>query len=92
MAFSEFGRRVEENGSAGFDHGTAGPMFLLGTGIAGGIYGEQPSLSSLDTNGDLIYTVDFRTVYSDILATWLEVDAAQILDGEFTPLGAFRTA
>jgi uncharacterized protein (DUF1501 family) len=92
MAFSEFGRRVEENGSAGFDHGTAGPMFLLGNGIAGGIYGEQPSLTSLDTNGDLIYTVDFRTVYSDILGTWLEVDAAEILDGQFTPLGTFKTS
>lgn len=91
MAFSEFGRRVEENGSAGFDHGTAGPMFLLGTGIAGGIYGEQPSLSALDTNGDLIYTVDFRQVYADLLGTWLEVDAAEILDGQFTPLGTVRT-
>lgn len=91
MAFSEFGRRVEENGSAGFDHGTAGPMFLLGNGIAGGIFGEQPSLSALDTNGDLIYVVDFREVYSDILGTWLDVDAAQILDGQFTPLGTFKT-
>lgn len=91
MAFSEFGRRVEENGSAGFDHGTAGPMFLLGNGIAGGIFGEQPSLSTLDTNGDLIFTVDFREVYADLLGTWLEVDASEILDGQFTPLGTVKT-
>jgi uncharacterized protein (DUF1501 family) len=89
LAFSEFGRRVEENGSNGTDHGTAGPMFLFGAGITGGIYGEYPSLTSLDSNGDLVYTVDFRSVYADALERWLEVDSGEVLEGTFTPLGAY---
>ena len=90
LAFSEFGRRVEENGSDGTDHGTCGPMFLMGTQVAGGLYGEYPSLTSLDSNGDLIYTVDFREVYADALQNWLGVDAEEILEGAYTPIGAFR--
>jgi uncharacterized protein (DUF1501 family) len=91
LAFSEFGRRVEENGSDGTDHGTAGPMFLLGTQVAGGLYGEYPSLTSLDSNGDLIHTVDFREVYADALQNWLGVDSQGILDGTYTPVGVFRS-
>jgi uncharacterized protein (DUF1501 family) len=90
LAFSEFGRRVEENGSDGTDHGTAGPMLLLGTEVAGGLHGVYPSLTSLDTNGDLVFTVDFREVYADALETWLGVESHDILEGDFTPAGVFR--
>lgn len=90
LSFSEFGRRVEENGSDGTDHGTAGPMILLGQGVAGGLHGEYPSLTSLDANGDLIFTVDFRDVYADALETWLGVPSADVLGGNHTPLGVFR--
>jgi uncharacterized protein (DUF1501 family) len=79
MTFSEFGRRVEEN-SSGTDHGTAAPLFVVGDGVAGGLYGEQPSLTALDNNKNLIRTVDFREVYSTILDGWLgKVPAAEVL-------------
>jgi uncharacterized protein (DUF1501 family) len=93
LVFSEFGRRVNENGSTGTDHGTCGPVFLLGSGVAGGLYGETPSCAptALDSNGDLIYTVDFRTIYSDVLQNWLGVNSQEILEDSFTPLGAFRS-
>ena len=80
MTFSEFGRRVEEDGSAGTDHGTAAPMFVVGDAVAGGLYGEQPSLVNLDGNKNLIRTVDFREVYSTVLDGWLRrVPAADVL-------------
>jgi uncharacterized protein (DUF1501 family) len=80
MTFSEFGRRVEEDGSAGTDHGTAAPLFVVGDGVAGGLYGEQPSLTALDNNRNLIRTVDFREVYSTILDRWMaKVPAADVL-------------
>jgi uncharacterized protein (DUF1501 family) len=62
MTYSEFGRRVAENGSQGTDHGTAAPQFLLGGKVKGGFYGEQPSLARLQ-DGDLMHTVDFRSLY-----------------------------
>ena len=64
--YSEFGRRVNANGSDGTDHGTAGPLFVIGDKVKGGFYGEQPSLTDLD-NGDLKATTDFRDVYGTIL-------------------------
>jgi uncharacterized protein (DUF1501 family) len=80
MTFSEFGRRVEEDGSSGTDHGTAAPLFVVGDGVAGGLYGEQPSLTALDKNKNLIRTVDFREVYSTVLDRWLaKVPAGEIL-------------
>jgi uncharacterized protein (DUF1501 family) len=79
MTFSEFGRRVEEN-SSGTDHGTAAPLFVVGEGVAGGLYGEQPSLTALDSNKNLIRTVDFREVYATVLDGWLrKVPAAEVL-------------
>ena len=65
LAFSEFGRRVAENGSRGTDHGTAGPMFVLGKRVKGGLYGEHPDLTALD-KGDLVHTTDFRKVYAEV--------------------------
>ncbi|MGH9003172.1 MAG: DUF1501 domain-containing protein, partial [Acidimicrobiia bacterium] len=69
MTFSEFGRRVAEDGSAGTDHGTAAPMVVVGHGVAGGLHGQHPSLdeANLDKNGNMIRTVEFREVYATIL-------------------------
>ncbi len=66
MVYSEFGRRVVGNGSEGTDHGTSGPMFLIGNSVKGGFYGEQPSLKNL-IKGDLAVTTDFRDVYASVL-------------------------
>jgi uncharacterized protein (DUF1501 family) len=85
MTWSEFGRRVPENGQAGTDHGSAGPMFLLGTKVNGGFHGEPSSLAALD-NGNLRFTVDFRSVYAATLEDWLEAPAGDILGGQFEPL------
>ena len=84
MTWSEFGRRVEENGSLGTDHGTAAPMFVLGKPINKGIYGEPPSLSSLDSNGNLKYTVDFRSVYATVLDRWLGASSKDVLGGSYS--------
>ncbi len=83
MTWSEFGRRVEENGSLGTDHGTAAPMFVLGNGINRGIFGEPPSLSNLDVNGNLKYTVDFRSVYATVLDRWMGASSEAVLGGSF---------
>jgi uncharacterized protein (DUF1501 family) len=85
MTFSEFGRRVRENGSQGTDHGAASVLFVAGGGVKGGVYGDYPSLTDLD-DGDLKMTTDFRSVYSAILDKWLGVPGSKILGGNFTPL------
>src|SRR5438067_2197043 len=85
MTWSEFGRRVTENGSAGTDHGTAAPMFLLGAPVKGGLYGEQPSLASLD-NGNLKFTTDFRSVYASVLQGYLNAPASDLLGGTYEML------
>jgi uncharacterized protein (DUF1501 family) len=82
MTFSEFGRRVAENASRGTDHGEASPMFLIGGGVKGGIYGAHPSLDQLD-NGDVTYTTDFRSVYTTLLQRWLGRSAEGIIAGSF---------
>ena len=66
MVYSEFGRRVAGNGSQGTDHGTSGPMFVIGNSVKGGFYGEQPSLKNL-FKGDLAVTTDFRDVYATVI-------------------------
>jgi uncharacterized protein (DUF1501 family) len=83
MTWSEFGRRVEENGSQGTDHGTAAPMFVLGNPVSKGIYGEPPSLTSLDENGNMKYTTDFRSVYATVLDRWLGASSKDVLGGSF---------
>lgn len=80
VVYSEFGRRVRANASDGTDHGTAGPVFVLGPGVAGGFYGEQPSLTDLD-DGDLKATMDFRDVFGTVLAAVLDAEPARYLDG-----------
>ncbi|HJP75864.1 MAG TPA: DUF1501 domain-containing protein [Pseudonocardiaceae bacterium] len=79
LVYSEFGRRVAANGSDGTDHGTAGPVFVLGSRVHGGFYGAQPSLTDLD-NGDLKESTDFRSVYGTLLEGVLGSDAGQVLD------------
>ena len=89
MAFSEFGRRAGENGSGGTDHGKAGPVFLFGSGLNGGLYGEPPDLRHLD-DGDLRYSVDFRSVYASVLEGWLGSESEPVLLGKFETLPIFR--
>jgi len=84
MTWSEFGRRVEENGSQGTDHGTAAPMFVLGNPVQKGIFGEPPSLSSLDNAGNLKYTIDFRSIYATVLDRWLGASSKDVLGGSFS--------
>ncbi len=78
MAFSEFGRRVGQNASAGTDHGTAAPMYLVGEAVKPGLLGEHPSLVDLD-RGDLKFSVDFRSVYGAVLEDWMAAPADEIL-------------
>jgi uncharacterized protein (DUF1501 family) len=85
MTFSEFGRRVAENGSRGTDHGTAAPVFVIGGGVKGGLYGEHPSLDALD-NGNLRFTTDFRSVYATVLEKWLQRPASGIVGAGFAQL------
>ena len=82
MVFSEFGRRVAQNGSAGTDHGTAAPMFLIGDYVQNGLLGEHPSLTNLD-QGDLKFNTDFREVYAAILENWMGADSKAILGKKY---------
>ncbi len=74
MTYSEFGRRVNENGSQGTDHGTCAPQFVFGTQVSGGVYGPNPSLSDLDANLDLKWKIDFRQMYASVLGDWFGVN------------------
>jgi uncharacterized protein (DUF1501 family) len=90
LCFSEFGRRVAENGSQGTDHGTAGPVLLAGPGVKAGLVGKTPSLLELE-GGDLKMGVDFRRVYAAVLQDWLRLPSRTALGGTFAPLPLFRT-
>ncbi len=81
MTWSEFGRRVKSNGSGGTDHGAAAPMFLIGSPVIGGVYGENPNLRNLDKD-NLRFTTDFRSVYSTVLEEWLGAAPEAILGGQ----------
>lgn len=105
MVFSEFGRRVRQNGSQGTDHGTAAPMFLVGDMVntgegasgrrgaksapATGVLGRHPSLTELD-QGDLKFTVDFRSVYAGVLEDWMKAPSEKILGGKFAKVQVVR--
>jgi uncharacterized protein (DUF1501 family) len=88
LAFSEFGRRVEENASAGTDHGAAGPVFLAGRPVRGGLVGDHPSLANLD-DGDLKPAIDFRRVYATVLDQWLGVPPRTCLVSDHQQLPLF---
>jgi len=85
VAFSEFGRRVQENASGGTDHGVAGPVLVAGSSVKGGIYGKHPSLTDLD-DGDLKHTTDFRSVYGTVIEKWFGADQAKVLDKRYAPI------
>jgi uncharacterized protein (DUF1501 family) len=88
VVFSEFSRRISENGSAGTDHGAAGVMMVMGGSVRGGLYGSAPQLSpghpTLENNsGDVRYETDFRSVYARLLEQWLGVNSVPILNGDY---------
>jgi uncharacterized protein (DUF1501 family) len=89
MVYSEFGRRVVGNASQGTDHGTSGPVFVIGNRIAGGFYGDQPSLSKL-VDGDLAVTTDFRSIYATILEKVLKAPPEKILNGWKTKIPFYK--
>jgi uncharacterized protein (DUF1501 family) len=87
MTFSEFGRRVSDNANAGTDHGAAAPMFVIGERMKAGLLGQYPSLAPADLyEGDIKYTVDFRSVYASVLENWLKTRSEPILGRRFQPL------
>lgn len=90
LLFSEFGRRISENGSQGTDHGAAGVMMAIGGGVNGGLYGTAASLNPVASNntlennfGDVTYETDFRSVYARMLDNWLGVDSVSLLGGNY---------
>jgi uncharacterized protein (DUF1501 family) len=85
MTFSEFGRRPSENESRGTDHGTAAPLFVMGSAVKAGMHGTPPSLK-LERNQDLQFTTDFRRVYATTLERWLGCPADKVLPGRFEPV------
>lgn len=87
MTWSEFGRRPQDNGSNGTDHGTAGAHFVVGDAVRPGIYGAPPNLASLDANGNRRIENDFRAYYGTVLQDWLGADAAAILGPGHPNLG-----
>lgn len=88
LTWSEFARRPNENASHGTDHGTAAPLFVVGNPVLGGkLYGQQPSLTDLDSAGNLKFNVDFRSVYATILDKWLGADSQSVLGASFGNVG-----
>jgi uncharacterized protein (DUF1501 family) len=89
MTYAEFGRRPQENGSHGTDHGTANVHFLLGGRVKGGLYGERPSLTNLD-GGNLRHTVDFRSLYATAVEKWWGLPAGGLFGGRYRPLDLMK--
>ena len=86
FVFTEFGRRVKDNGS-GTDHGAGGVAFAVGDGVKGGTYSEFPSLRPADLiEGDLQFNIDFRGVYGSIVENWLGLDPVSVVGGHFEQL------
>ena len=89
VMWTEFGRRIKENGSGGTDHGTASPMFVIGGGVKPGLFGDQPSTASPDSGGDLKYTTDFRSVYASIIEQRFGVASKDVLGQSYPSLPIF---
>jgi uncharacterized protein (DUF1501 family) len=86
LVFTEFGRRVHDNGS-GTDHGSGGIAFVVGDAVKGGLYGEYPSLAPDKLlEGDLHFNNDFRGLYATLLEKWLGLDSKPIVNGSFEQL------
>jgi uncharacterized protein (DUF1501 family) len=92
MSWSEFGRRPQDNGSNGTDHGTLGSHFVVGDAVNPGIYGGVPDLANLDRNGNRTMQNDFRSYYGTILQDWLGADAAAILGPGYPNMGFVNRA
>ena len=90
LTYAEFGRRPKENLSLGTDHGTASVHFAAGGRVAGGLYGEQPSLNGLSADGNTSFAIDFRSVYATVLERWWDVPSAEPLGGRFAPVALLR--
>jgi uncharacterized protein (DUF1501 family) len=97
LVWSEFGRRVKENGSKGTDHGAAAPLFVIGDDLRDGIVGAHPSLEMADLdggdrdgNGDVKFAADFRSVYATLLEEWIGVPQRLVLGASFEKLQLFR--
>jgi uncharacterized protein (DUF1501 family) len=87
MTFSEFGRRVAENGSQGTDHGEAAPLFVIGGRVKPGFHGTFPNLApSKLRRGDVPYSTDFRRLYATMLRDWLKADDVKVLGKRFETL------
>ena len=81
--FSEFGRRVRDNG-AGTDHGSGGVCMVIGNSVVGGEYGQYPSMKESDLDqGDLVPDMDFRSVYTTLIEDWMKLDPVPIVGGTF---------
>jgi uncharacterized protein (DUF1501 family) len=91
LVFSEFGRRLAENASAGTDHGTAAPLFLAGPAVKGGLHGPYPNLRDL-ADGDPRFAIDFRRVYATLLDRWLGCSAEKVLGAPFPHLPVLAKA
>ena len=89
MTYAEFGRRAAENNSNGTDHGTANSHFAMGGQVRGGLYGPAPQLDRLD-NGNLVHSIDFRSLYATVLEKWWGNDAKAALGGRFQPVDLLR--
>ncbi|MFM2077646.1 MAG: hypothetical protein RJA49_1536, partial [Actinomycetota bacterium] len=92
MTYSEFGRTSWSNDSAGTDHGTVNNHFVIGRGVKGGLYGQQPSLAGLQRWDRMDFHVDFRSMYATVLDGWMGGGASTVLGGSFPKLGLFRQA
>ena len=89
LVFTEFGRRIRDNGS-GCDHGAGGGSFIIGDRVNGGLYAEYPSLDlDKQTDGDMAHTYDFRGLYTTLLEQWMDVEAAPIVGGHYEQLPIF---
>jgi uncharacterized protein (DUF1501 family) len=89
MVYSEFGRRAAENTSLGTDHGTANHVYLVGQALKGGHYGQAPSLTKLNREGNVLHTVDFRRVYATVMEQWMGANSQSLLNGKFEPFSVF---
>ena len=92
LVFTEFGRRIKDNGS-GTDHGSGGGAYIIGDGVEGGLYGEYPSIDPADWlyGEDLRHTIDFRGIYGTVLDQWMNVDPTAIVGGTFEQINPYKT-
>lgn len=89
LTTSEFGRRVDENKSAGTDHGTANVLFASGGQVRGGLYGHKPSLQNLNA-GNLKHSIDFQRVYRTVLESWFSVSASQVIANQYKAISFLK--